>query len=67
MWTSCTTAARAFVSTSTAPTNRSGRAGQSENAGWHASTDGAALGPRRLVDGSTDARRPEDRSFDVVQ
>ena len=25
--------------------------GQSENAGWHATTDGAALGPRRLVDG----------------
>ncbi len=42
--------------------------GQSENAGWHATTDGAALGPRRLVDGFANGWRvdPKTGSFDVV-
>ena len=42
--------------------------GQSENAGWHATTSGAALGPRRLVDGFANGWRvdPKSRSFDVV-
>ena len=42
--------------------------GQSENAGWHATTDGAALGPRRLVDGFANGWHvdPKTRSFDVV-
>ena len=43
--------------------------GQSENAGWHATTDGAALGPRRLVDGYANGWLVDpttDESFDVV-
>jgi hypothetical protein len=42
--------------------------GQSENAGWHARTDGATLGPRRLVDGFANGWRvdPKTKSFDVV-
>ncbi len=42
--------------------------GQSENAGWHATTSGAAVGPRRLVDGFANGWRvdPKSRSFDVV-
>jgi hypothetical protein len=42
--------------------------GQSENAGWEASTDGATLGDRTLVDGFANGWHvdPTERSFDVV-
>src|SRR6185503_5514850 len=42
--------------------------GQSENAGWHATTDGGTLGDRTLVDGFANGWRidPTKDSFDVV-
>ena len=42
--------------------------GQSENAGWHATTDGATLGDRTLVDGYANGWLvdPTQESFDVV-
>jgi hypothetical protein len=42
--------------------------GQSENAGWEATTDGATVGPRRLVDGYANGWRlqPHTDAFDVV-
>ena len=50
--------------------NRSGSCSvQSENAGWRATTDGATLGPRRLVDGYANGWLVDpttDESFDVV-
>jgi hypothetical protein len=42
--------------------------GQSENAGWQASTGGAAVGDRTLVDGFANGWlvTPEERAFDVT-